>query len=197
MLNGLEQNSLFSDLEKSRAKIQERFIRKFIFHQHASLQNALKRGRSIIIFSGEKIAFFLKISHEKMVKLKGVSLSWKQSADEAIVRHIIRVGHGESTHAEAYLFLCSVSHWKVKSITPESHHHTFPYHANHLSCVFHRYLTLCYYSVSLCSKSKFGAVSQQSSKITSNLDSPPPILQLHNCHYHCMASHKLESPRNH
>lgn len=75
MLNGLEQNSLFSDLEKSRAKIQERFIRKFIFHQHASLQNALKRGRSIIIFSGEKIAFFLKISHEKKVKLKGVSLS--------------------------------------------------------------------------------------------------------------------------
>lgn len=197
MLNGLEQNRLFSDLKKNRTKIQERFRRKRNpFSISIPLCSMLwKEGDLLLCFLRENIGFFSKINHEKRVKSKGMSLSWKQSA--VPVKQLwgtLSVWVMGNPHMRK-LLVHPVSHGKIKSIPPESHHHT-PYHAGCLSWAFHGHLTLCYYGFSLSLKSKFWAVLQQLPKITSNLDFPS-ILQLYNCGYHCLASYKLESSRKH
>lgn len=149
-----------------------------------------------MIFSRKKNCILpKKINHEKRIKLNGKLLNLKQIADEAVLRHTIIVDHREN-HTWCSLFVCLFTPCSTERSNPL---HlklviTLPFHASHLPWACHRLLILCYYGFSLRSKSRLWTVLQQPPKIIFNLGAPS-ILRLYNCHYHWLASYKLESPR--
>lgn len=115
----------------------------------------------------------------------------KQSAEEAVLKHFIIMCHGDTTHEAIYLFtLCPTE--RLNQHTWNSSSHSVPHQPPLLSQTPGPLSS----GFSLCSKSKFQAVLQQLSTITSKLQALPPspsynfIIVISS-----LASYKLESFR--
>lgn len=108
----------------------------------ACLSPACFKKRETYYIYWKKIAFSLKINNKKRIKLKGMSLGLKPSANESVLKHIIIVGHGKchTQHSSFACLLCvplkdQICHsWKSSS--------RLPYHANRLSIACPRPLAL-------------------------------------------------------